>query len=98
MLEVETWTSAGACDQFLPNPTDKWCKGLGRRSNPTVVARVDVPILLGQRWWSVSLEALSPHLWYSSNSSGGTVKVRLLEWLGGTMTLPTAKQTVKYQY
>jgi hypothetical protein len=29
----------------------------------------------------------------SCNSGSGTAKVRFLEWLGGTMSLPTAKQT-----
>jgi hypothetical protein len=58
-----------------------------------VVARVDVPTRPGQRWWAVSLEALSAHLWCNYDSGGSTMKVRLLEWLGGTMTPPTAKQT-----
>jgi hypothetical protein len=43
-----------------------------------VVARFDVPIRPGQRWWAVSMEALSPYLWCSCDSSGGKMKVKLL--------------------
>lgn len=40
----------------------------------------------------MSLEVLSLHMWFSRDFSGGTTKVRSMEWLGGTMTPPVMKQ------